>query len=137
MKSGNLTKETITGVGATSEHPEFGIGDTIEVGLFVAEGNKERVQNFAGDVIAMHKNGVASTFTVRKIGANGIGVERIVPYHSPTISSIKVLKRGDVRRAKLFYVRDRVGKSARIKEKVLTKNQKNTAKNKVEEKSAK
>ncbi len=92
--------------------------------IFINEGEKKRVQDFQGDVIAIHNNGAASTFTIRKIGANSVAVERILPYHSPIISGIKVLKKGDVRRAKLYYVRDRVGRAARIKEKILTKEQK-------------
>lgn len=80
------------------------------------EGIKERLQSFEGDVIARHNKGASSTFTVRKIGAQGVAVERILPTYSPLVDSIKVIKKGDVRRAKLFYVRDRVGKAARIKE---------------------
>ncbi len=122
MKASNFTKETITDIDVSeNKHPEFRVGDAVEVGLFIKEGNKERVQNFAGDVIAFHRNGIATTFTVRRIGANGIGVEKIFPYYSPSISAVKVLKRGVVRRAKLFYVRDRVGKAARIKEKIVAK----------------
>ena len=125
MKAAGWTKETVLRAGVEGiSHTEFRVGDTIEVGYMVKEGSKERIQNFKGDVIAFHRNGIATTFTVRRIGANGIGVERIFPYYSPKISSIQVLKRGVVRRAKLFYVRDRVGKSARIKEKILTKEQK-------------
>ena len=125
MRAKNLTKETINLIGITDRNfPEFGVGDTIIVSIFIKEGEKKRVQAFQGDVIAMHNGGNSSTFTVRKIGANSISVERIFPYYSPIISEIKVVKKGDVRRAKLYYIRDRVGKSARIKEKVLTKQQK-------------
>lgn len=125
MKARGLTKETIMDLGVKDRSfPEFSIGDTIEVNLFVKEGDKERLQMFSGDVIAFHNNGISTTFTVRRIGANGIGVERIFPYYSPIISTIKVAKRGDVRRAKLFYIRDRVGKAAKIQEKILTKDQK-------------
>lgn len=125
MKAAGWTKETVLRAGVEGiSHTEFRVGDTIEVGYMVKEGNKERIQNFKGDVIAFHRNGISTTFTVRRIGANGIGVERIFPYYSPKISSIQVIKRGVVRRAKLFYVRDRIGKSARIKEKILTKEQK-------------
>jgi|GEM_PF-291667 len=80
------------------------------------EGIKERLQSFEGDVIARHNHGASSTFTVRKIGAQGVAVERILPIYSPLVDSISIVKKGDVRRAKLFYVRDRVGKAARIKE---------------------
>ncbi len=135
MRAASLTKETIKHVGTRDrEFPEFRVGDTVEVALFVKEGNKERIQNYAGDVIAMHHQGVSSTFTVRRIGSNNIGVEKIFPYHAPVISKIKVLKRGKVRRAKLFYLRDRVGKAAKIKEKIITKEQLAKAKAKKEQK---
>lgn len=125
MKAKNYTKETINQLGInTRKLPNFGIGDTITVSIFIKEGEKKRVQDFQGDIIAIHNNGASSTFTIRKIGANSVAVERIFPFHSPIISDIKVVKKGDVRRAKLYYVRDRVGKSARIKEKILTKEQK-------------
>lgn len=125
MKAKNYTKETINQLGINARtFPSFGIGDTITVSIFIKEGEKKRVQDFQGDIIAIRNNGASSTFTIRKIGANSVAVERIFPYHSPIISDIKVVKKGDVRRAKLYYVRDRVGKSARIKEKILTKEQK-------------
>ncbi|CAM6054158.1 unnamed protein product, partial [Sphagnum tenellum] len=118
MKARTLTRETILNVNPTPNNfPTFKVGDTISVGQKIKEGDKERVQLFEGDVIADHINGVASTFTVRRIGANGVGVEKIFPYHSPTLSEIRVIKVGEVRRAKLFYLRDRVGKAAKIKEK--------------------
>lgn len=125
MKAKQYTKETINQIGMNAKaHPGFGIGDTVVVSILIVEGDKKRIQDFQGDVIAEHNNGASSTFTVRKIGANAISVERIFPLHSPIIDSIKVLKKGDVRRAKLYYLRDRVGKAAKIKEKVLTKEQK-------------
>lgn len=125
MKARHLTSETILDLGtADRKFPQFRVGDTIEVSQLVSEGDKERVQLFEGDVISMHSNGVSSTFTVRRIGANGIGVERIFPYFTPKVSAIRVVKRGDVRRAKLNYIRERLGKAARIEEKVLTKEQK-------------
>ena len=125
MKARSITKETISNIGIHDpKFPDFKIGDNIEVGITISEGSKTRVQIFTGDVIAFHKNGSGTTFTVRRIGANGIGVERILPYYSPIIKSVKITRRGDVRRAKLFYVRDLIGKAARIKEKVLTKQQK-------------
>ena len=96
--------------------PNFRSGDTINVGVKVVEGTKSRVQNFEGVVIAKSSGGgMDKTFTVRKI-SNGVGVERIFPLNSPNIESIKVLKKGKVRRAKLFYLRDLKGKAARIKE---------------------
>ena len=96
--------------------PTFRSGDTINVGVKVVEGNKSRVQNFEGVVIAISSGGgMDKTFTIRKI-SNGVGVERIFPVNSPNIDSIKVLKKGKVRRAKLYYLRDLKGKAARIKE---------------------
>ena len=125
MKASNYTKETIKNIGVIDRNfPEFGIGDTIAVSLRIKEGSKERIQIFQGDVIAFHNNGIASTFMVRKIGANNISVEQILPLYSPIIKEIKFIRKGKVRRAKLFYLRDRVGKAARIKEHVLTKEEK-------------
>ncbi len=96
--------------------PEFKAGDTVRVAVRIKEGNKERVQNFEGVCIAIRGEGTGKTFTVRKIGANNIGVERIFPLYSDSIESIEVLRRGKVRRAKLFYLRGLKGKAARIKE---------------------
>jgi len=96
--------------------PEFRAGDTLRVAVNITEGNKTRVQHFEGVCISIRGEGVGRTFNIRKIGANGIGVERIFPIFSASIEEIKVLRRGRVRRAKLFYLRDRKGKSARIKE---------------------
>ena len=96
--------------------PDFRAGDTIRVAVTIKEGDKTRVQNFEGVCIARRGQGTGETFIVRKIGANGIGVERIFPIYSDSINEIKVLRRGKVRRAKLFYLRGRKGKSARIKE---------------------
>jgi len=109
-------------INAVSEHirddlPSFRSGDTINVGVKVVEGTKSRVQNFEGVVIAKSSGGgMDKTFTVRKI-SNGVGVERIFPLNSPNIESIKVIKKGKVRRAKLYYLRNLKGKAARIKEK--------------------
>jgi len=96
--------------------PYFAPGDTLKVNVRVVEGNKERVQAFQGIVIRRQGDGVRETFTVRKL-SYGVGVERTFPVHSPIISSIDVVTRGDVRRAKLYYLRDRVGKAAKVKEK--------------------
>ena len=96
--------------------PEFGPGDTVNVHVRVVEGDKERIQQFKGVVIAIRGSGARKTFTVRKV-SNGVGVERIFPLYSPKIAKIEVLRRGHVRRAKLYYLRQRSGKSARIKEK--------------------
>lgn len=134
MKATTLTKETITDLGVIDRgFPDFRVGDTIEVMIVVKEGNKERLQAFAGDVITFKRKDITSVFTVRRIGANGVGVEKIFPYFAPTIDSIKILKRGRVRRAKLYYVRERIGKSARIQEHVLTKEQKLQAQAKLQE----
>ena len=96
--------------------PDFKSGDSIIVSYKIVEGAKERIQDFRGDVIQMKGSGAGKTFTVRKI-SNGVGVERIFPFSSPHIVEIKVLKKGRVRRAKLFYLRNLVGKKAKIKEK--------------------
>ena len=96
--------------------PEFRAGDNVTVAYRIVEGDKFRIQEFRGDVLQVKGSGATKTFTVRKI-SNGIGVERIFPFASPNIDSIKVLRRGKVRRARLFYLRDRVGKKARIREK--------------------
>lgn len=124
MKAQKFTRETISQFGVTPrDFPIFSVGDTVAVSQWITEGNKKRIQIFEGDVLAIHNNGASSTFTVRKIGANSVAVERIYPYYSPVIETVKVVRRGSVRRAKLYYVRDRVGKKARIKELVLTKEQ--------------
>jgi len=100
--------------------PDFRPGDNIAVSVEIVEGDKKRTQVYRGDVIQIKGQGRAKTFTVRKI-SNGIGVERIFPLASPSISDIKVLKRGKVRRAKLYYLRELVGKKARIKERPFSK----------------
>ncbi len=96
--------------------PDFRGGDTLRVAVMIKEGDKQRIQNFEGVCIARRGSGTGETFIVRKIGANGVGVERIFPIYSESIEEIKVLRRGRVRRSKLFYLRGRKGKSARIKE---------------------
>ena len=96
--------------------PDFAPGDTVRVNVRVVEGGRERVQIFEGVVIARNGGGARASFTVRKLSF-GVGVERIFPVHAPIIHSIEIVRRGDVRRAKLYYLRDRVGKAARIKEK--------------------
>lgn len=138
MQAKKLTRETIREVGViTRAYPDFAIGDCIAVSQRIKERvqesdkkgdkeiEKERLQVFEGDVIAIHNNGASSTFTVRKIGANNVAVERIFPYSTPLIESVAIVCKGDVRRAKLYYIRGRVGKSARIKEKIVTKEQRN------------
>lgn len=101
----------------TRQVPEFSPGDTIVVQVKVKEGNRERLQAFEGVVIAKRNRGLNSAFTVRKI-SHGEGVERVFQTYSPSVAEIKVKRRGDVRRAKLYYLRERSGKSARIKEKL-------------------
>ena len=96
--------------------PEFGPGDEVKVHVKVVEGNKERVQVFQGNVIGRHGSGLSETYTVRKL-SYGVGVERTFPVHSPIVSRIERTMVGDVRRAKLYYLRDRVGRAARVKEK--------------------
>lgn len=130
------TKETIRNIGAKDRgFPAFGIGDRVVVSLRITEVGeaakgkgakgakveKERIQDFEGNVIAIHKCGASSTFMVRKIADNSIAVERIFPFYSPLIEKIKVLGKGDVRRAKLYYLRKKVGKAAQVKQLVETK----------------
>ncbi|MDY6943478.1 MAG: 50S ribosomal protein L19 [Pseudomonadota bacterium] len=102
------------------EVPEFGPGDTVVVQVKVKEGERERLQAFEGVVIAKRNRGLNSSFTVRKV-AHGEGVERVFQTYSPAIEGVEVKRRGDVRRAKLYYLRERQGKAARIKEKLSTK----------------
>src|ERR1700749_2869972 len=102
--------------GGKKEYPKFKAGDNITVNYKIIEGNKERIQSFKGDVLKRQGRGFTQTFTVRKI-SDGVGVERLFPLFSPNIDSIVLNKSGRVRRAKLFYLRERSGKSARIKEK--------------------
>lgn len=97
--------------------PALNIGDTVIVNVKIKEGNRERVQAFEGTVIAKRGGGVSETFTVRRV-SYGVGVERIFPKNSPNIESIKLVRKGKVRRAKLYYLRDRVGKAAKVKEKL-------------------
>ena len=98
-----------------AQAPEFRVGDTVRVSAKIKEGNRERIQVFEGTVLKKQGTGVRSTFTVRKI-SNGIGVEKTWPVHSPNVEKIEVVRRGKVRRAKLYYLRDRVGKAAKVKE---------------------
>jgi len=96
--------------------PDFRAGDTVKVNVKVIEGNRSRIQAFQGVVISRHGGGISETFTVRKISF-GVGVERTFPVHAPTVESVEVITRGDVRRAKLYYLRNLRGKKAKIKEK--------------------
>ncbi len=98
--------------------PDFNVGDTVKVEVKIKEGERERIQIFEGTVIAKKGSGIAQTFTVRKI-SYGCGVERIFPLHCPSVKDIKVVRKGRVRRAKLYYLRNRVGKAAKVKEKLV------------------
>ena len=97
--------------------PEFRIGDTVKVSVNIREGERERIQMFEGTVIARRGSGVAETFTVRRL-SYGVGVERVFPLHSTNVVDVKVIRRGKVRRSKLYYLRDRVGKAAKVKEEI-------------------
>jgi len=120
MSSKNKIIQAIESAQLKSDVPSFGAGDTVVVQVKVKEGNRERLQAYEGVVIGKRNRGLNSAFTVRKI-SNGVGVERTFQTHSPLIDSITVKRRGDVRKAKLYYLRERSGKSARIKEKLVTK----------------
>lgn len=100
-----------------SEAPVLDIGDTVRVHVRIKEGEKFRIQNFEGTVIAKKHGGINETFTVRRV-AHGCGIERIFPLHSPVIDKVEVIRHGKVRRSKLYYLRDRVGKAAKVKEQI-------------------
>lgn len=100
-----------------TEPPKFAIGDTVRVSVKIKEGERERIQAFEGTVIARKHSGITETFTVRRI-SYGVGVERVFPIHSPNIAGVEVVRKGSVRRGKLYYLRSRVGKSAKVKEKL-------------------
>ena len=114
LSASNLIKE-FEDAQLKKELPEIYVGDTVKVGVKITEGNKERVQPYEGVVIAKRHGGIHQTITVRRI-FQGIGVERVFMLHSPQVASLKVERRGKVRRAKLFYLRDRVGKATRVKQ---------------------
>ena len=114
LNASNLIKE-FESEQLKKELPEVYVGDTVKVGVKITEGNKERVQPYEGVVIAKRHGGINQTITVRRI-FQGIGVERVFMLHSPQVASLKVERRGKVRRAKLFYLRDRVGKATRVKQ---------------------
>jgi large subunit ribosomal protein L19 len=100
-----------------AELPYFNIGDTVKVHVRITEGEKSRVQLFEGTVIAKKHGGIHETFTVRRL-SHGVGVERVFPIHSPSVEKVEIVRQGKVRRAKLYYLRDRVGKAAKVKSKV-------------------
>ena len=97
--------------------PEFNVGDTVKVDVQITEGERTRIQVFEGTVIAKKENGISETFTVRKV-SYGFGVERVFPMHSPSVKDVKVIRKGRVRRSKLYYLRDRIGKAAKVKQKI-------------------
>ena len=99
------------------EVPQIEIGDTIKVDVYIREGQRERIQVFEGTVIAKKGSGISETFTVRRV-SYGVGVERVFPIHSPNVKGVKLIRKGHVRRAKLYYLRDRVGKAAKLREKI-------------------
>ena len=98
-----------------AEKPQFNVGDTVRVDVRIKEGERERIQAFEGTVIAKKHGGVAETFTVRRL-SHGCGVERVFPIHSPKVASVELVRKGRVRRGKLYYLRGRVGKAAKVKE---------------------
>ena len=100
-----------------AEPPKVEVGDTVRVHIKVKEGNRERIQVFEGTVIAKKHGGIAETFTVRRV-SHGCGVERVFPLHSPNVDKVEIVRQGRVRRAKLYYLRDRVGKAAKVKSKI-------------------
>ncbi len=97
--------------------PEFNVGDTVKVHVQIKEGEKSRIQVFEGTVIAKKHGGISETFTVRRV-SHGCGIERVFPIHSPAVDKVEVIRHGKVRRAKLYYLRDRVGKAAKVKEQI-------------------
>ncbi len=115
-----INQEQIEKLSADHDIPEFGPGDTVRVDVKVVEGSRERIQAFEGVCIARNNDGISSSFTIRKI-SYGEGVERVFPLYSPRIAGLTVIRRGRVRRAKLYYLRSRRGRSARIAEKVTTR----------------
>lgn len=100
-----------------AEIPQFEIGDTVRIDVNIREGERERIQVFEGTVIARKGSGISETFTVRRI-SYGVGVERVFPVHSPNVKGVTVVRKGRVRRAKLYFLRDRIGKAAKVKEQI-------------------
>ena len=109
--------KTIAAASMKESFPEFNVGDTVKVSVNIREGERERIQMFEGTVIAKRGSGISSTFTVRRV-SYGVGVERVFPVHSPNVVAVDVIRNGKVRRSKLYYLRDRVGKAAKVKEKL-------------------
>ena len=109
--------KTIAAASMKESFPEFSVGDTVKVSVNIREGERERIQMFEGTVIAKKGSGVAETFTVRRV-SYVVGIERVFPVHSPNVVDVKVVRNGKVRRSKLYYLRDRVGKAAKVKEQI-------------------
>ena len=109
--------ELISNTSIKKQIPDFNVGDTVKVDVNIKEGNRERIQIFEGTVIAKKGSGISSTFTVRRV-SYGVGIERVFPLHSPNVKDVKVIRKGKVRRSKLYYLRNRVGKAAKVKEKM-------------------
>lgn len=109
--------KVINGANLKPELPEVNVGDTVKIDVKIKEGDRERIQSFEGTVISKKHGGIAETFTVRRV-SYGVGVERVFPIHSPNVADVKIIRRGRVRRAKLYYLRDRVGKAAKVKEQI-------------------
>lgn len=109
--------KTIAQDSIKSELPKFEIGDTVRVDVNIREGDRERIQAFEGTVIARKGSGISETFTVRRV-SYGVGVERVFPIHSPNVKNVQVVRKGSVRRAKLYFLRERVGKAAKVKEQI-------------------
>jgi large subunit ribosomal protein L19 len=122
MKSNKFNKETIQSLAVRElKFADFSIGDKVEVSQWVQEGDNKRIQIFLGNVIARSNNAGSSTFTVRKMAADDVAVERIYPLYSPIIEGIKVIAKAKVRRAKLYYLRHKVGEASRVKERIMKK----------------
>ncbi len=109
--------KTIAQASLKAEKPKFAVGDTVRVSVNIREGDRERIQMFEGTVIAKRGSGIAETFTVRRL-SYGVGVERVFPINSPNVVDVKVIRNGRVRRSKLYYLRGRVGKAAKVKEQI-------------------
>ena len=107
----------ISGSSMKENAPQFNVGDTVKVHVRIQEGEKSRIQIFEGTVIAKKHGGISETFTVRRV-AHGCGIERVFPLHAPAVDKVEVIRHGKVRRAKLYYLRDRVGKASKVKEKI-------------------
>ena len=118
--------KTIAASSVKETTPEFSVGDTVKVSVNIREGERERIQMFEGTVIAIKGSGISKTFTVRRL-SYGVGIERVFPLHSPNVESVQVIRSGKVRRAKLYYLRDRVGKAAKVKENLQRDNAAKTA----------